>query len=449
MNLLKKYSVLAGLVLLAFSCDEFALDAINPVDSVPLELAVTDANSAGAARAGVYNELQDATLVFDGYLASYLYFSDDCDWTGTFPTRAEFADFNVLPGNGTMGAVWADYYDVINTANALLDVLPAVEDVSLDDVTRNSLLAEARFARAIAYWHLATGWSGVPLILTPTVSVGEELNVPASTEDQIMAQVVDDAQFAANNLAEGKTLGMTVAGANALLARVALYQGRFDDAQNFATAAIGSDYDATSEAYLADELFFLEFNTTDGNSLAFFFGPSELGGRRSISPSAKLVAAYEEGDARFAASIATTLPDGTEVQPYGVKYDDFGTSAGAQTDPIYFFRAAEMVLVLAETAARRGDFDTAEDFLNQIRNRAGLDDIDDMDNDNFLDMILAERYVELAMEGGHRLWDLRRTGRAQDVLGPLGYDPCDNVWPYPQQNIDTNPNLTQNGCCNC
>ena len=446
-NIYKQLTALAAMAMVFSACDEFSLDAIDPVDSVPLELAVTNANSAGAARAGIYDELQDATLVFDGYLASYLYFSDDSDWTGTFPTRAEFNDFNVFPGNTTMEAVWADYYDVINTANNLLNVLPDVEDPSLDDETRNSLLAEARFARAICYYHLATGWGGVPIITSPTVSVGEELNVTASSEEEVFAQVVEDAQFAADNLGAG-SLGMTREAANALLARTALYQGRFDDAETFALRAIGEDYDATTEAYLEDELFYLDFITTDGNSLAFFFGPSELNGRRSISPSASLVDAYEEGDARFAASIATTLPDGTEVPAYGIKYNDFGTSAGAQSDPIYFFRAAEMVLVLAETNARSGDFDTAEMWLNQIRSRAGLDSIDDLDDDNFLDIILAERYVELAMEGGHRLWDLRRTGRAQAVLGPLGYDACDDVWPFPQQNIDTNPNLSQNSACN-
>ncbi|MCP9235599.1 RagB/SusD family nutrient uptake outer membrane protein [Lewinella sp. JB7] len=433
-----------ALAALTLGCDDFSLDAVQPIDSVPLNLAVTDAKSAGAARAGVYNELQDATLTFDGYVASYTYFSDDSDWTGTFPTRAQFDNYNVLPSNGTMASVWADYYDVINTANNLLDVLPGVEDASLTESTRNSLLAEARFGRAIAYFHLVTGWGGVPIVLTPTVGVGEELNVPASTAADVYAQVIEDAQFAADNLGTG-SLGMNPAAANALLARVALMQGRYDDAGAFATLAIGADYDLTTVPYLEDEIFYLKFSSTDGQSNAFFFGASGIGASRySIAPSQKLDDAYEEGDERRDLSIAFT--DGGVR--YGIKYDDFQAAAGSQNDPIYFFRAAEQVLILAEVAARNGDFDTADKWINQVRNRAGLDDIE-LDADNFEDAILQERFVELAMEGGFRLWDLRRTGRAVSTLGPDGYDPCDDVWPFPQDNIDTNTALQQNNCCNC
>ena len=432
-----------GMVAVATSCDDYALDSIQPIDAVPLEIAITDAQSAGAARAGVYDELQSTTLTFDGYLASYTYYSDDSDWRGTFPTRAQFNNYNVLPSNGTMSTVWAEYYDVINTANNLIAVLPDVVDASLDESTRNSLLAEARFGRAIAYFHLVTGWQGVPLVLTPTVSVGEELNVAASSAEEVYAQIIDDVQFAAGNLSEG-SLGMTPAAANAFLARIALMQNRFDDAGNFATLAIGDSFDLAGIPYLEDEIFYLQYNTTDGNSNAFFYGPSGLGGRYSIAPSDKLVAAYEDGDLRKALSVDTLGGDN-----YGIKYDNFSAAAGAQDDPIYFFRQAEQVLILAEVAARNGNFDEAEMWLNQVRSRAGLDDIDDLDDDNFLDVILQERYVELAMEGGFRLWDLRRTGRAEDVLGPDGYDPCDDVWPFPQNNIDTNTALTQNGCCNC
>lgn len=436
-------TAIVALAAASVACDSYSLDAITPIDSVPLDLAITNAQGAAAARTGVYNELQDADLTFDGFLALPTYFSDDSDWTGTFPTRAQFDNYNVLPSNGTMSGVWGAYYEVINTANNLLSVLPDVEDVSLDDATRNNYLAEARFGRALAYFQLVQGWNGVPLILTPTIGVGEELNVPASSADDVYSQIIEDATFAANNL-NGLSLGMNAEGANALLARVALIQGRYDDAKSFAIAAIGEDYDLTGVPYLEDEIFYLKFNSTDGNSNAFFYGPASLNGRRSIAPSADLVAAYEDGDLREALSVATD--DAGDL--YGLKYDNFSAAAGSQDDPLYLFRAAEMVLLLAEVEARDGNFDEAEGWLNQVRTRAGLDDAE-LDEDNFLDVILQERFVELAMEQGHRLWDLRRTGRAVEVFGPNGYDACDDVWPFPQNNIDTNTALQQNSCCNC
>lgn len=431
-----------GLLLTISSCDYYNFDEIQPIDSVPADLAITDAQSAAAARAGVYDELQDPTLAFDGYLASSLYFSDDCIWTGTFPTRAQFSNFNVLPSNGTMTDVWNDYYDAINVANNVITLLPGVEDVSLTDELRNTFIGEARLARAICYYHLVQGWNEVPVVLEPTISVGEELFVPKNSAEEVYRQIIDDATFASQNIG-GASLGMTAETAQALLARVYMVQGQFDDAETAALAAIGPDYDATADAYLADELFFLEFSPTDGNSLAFFFGTDALNGRYSIAPRQELIDAFEPGDARFAVSIDTA-----GGQRIGIKYNDFGAAAGSQSDPLLLFRKAEMVLVLAETNARAGNFTEANRWINQIRTRAGLGDLD-LNDGNFEDLILQERYVELAMEGGHRLWDLRRTGRAQDVLGGLGYEACDNVWPLPQQDIDRNPNLEQNNCCNC
>lgn len=64
-----------------------------------------------------------------------------------------------------------------------------------------------------------------------------------------------------------------------------------------------------------------------------------------------------------------------------------------------------------------------------------------------------ERRLELAFEA-HRWYDLKRTGRALEVLnnvkGPngasLGYVVTESklLWPIPQSEIDNNAELTQN-----
>lgn len=438
------FNLLALATVLVFTgCDDyFSLEAIQPIDSVPANLAITDLQSAQAARAGVYSSLQDNN--FDRYLAGAQYFSDECDWTGTFPTREEFDIYNVTTGNTTLAGMFTSNYTTINVANNVLAILPGVESVTIDDASRNSILAEARFARAIAYFELVQNWGEVPLIITPTIGVGEELNVPKNSVEQVYAQIIEDFTFAANNLVDGKSLGATVAGAKGFLARIALYQGRWAEAASLATEVVGADYDLAAIPYLQDEVFSIEFNSTDGNSLAFFYAPADLNGRLSISPSAKLIAAYEAGDLRKDLSIAT-LANGTV---YGIKYDDFAAASGTQSDPIRLVRGAEMALIISEAAARQGNFGVASTWINKVRTRAGLADVT-LTADNYVDLILQERFVELAMESGHRLWDLRRTGRAEAVLGSEGYDPCDSVWPLPQRDIDRNPNLAQNTCCNC
>ena len=421
-----------------YSCVD--LDDVNPTDSVSPDRAITNLSSAEAAVAGVYDELQDPTT-FDNYLSLWQYFSDEAIFTGTFPTRLEFGNFNVFPDNNTSAGVFSNYYDIINVANNVIDILPTVQDPSLTPETVNPLLAEVRMARALAYFYLTQGYGDVPLVLTPTREIDDKLFVSANSRSEVLAQITADLEFAASNLTDGAPFRFSPAAANAMLARLALYQGNWQEAYDLATGVLGDGFDLTNFGYMEDQIFSLNYSSADGNSLAFFYFAAEAGGRHSIEPSAKLIDAYEDGDIRFAASIDSTSVPGT---PYGIKYTDVATGA----DPVMFIRHAEVVLIAAEAAAQLGNFDDANMWYSQVRERAGLE-ADDLDGDNFEDLILAERFVELAMEGGHRLWDLRRTGRAQEVLGPLGYDACDNVWPLPQRDIDRNPNLAQNGCCNC
>lgn len=433
-----------ALALAASGCSFYDFEDPQPIDSVATSEAITNLASARAARAGIYDALQ-LDNAFDGYLASWQYFSDEADWTGTFPTREEFDVYTVVPPNGTLASFYTDFYQISNTANSFISGLSAAEDSGLTPEVRASFEAEARFARGIAYFYLTQGWVDVPLVLEPTVEATDVLNVASSPQSAVYDQIEADLQYVVDNIDESSSLGANAAAANALLARVALYRQDYGRAYDLAVAALGSDsFDLAAFPFLGDDLFDVEYSSTDGNSFAFFYAPSSLNGRLSISPGAALIDAFEEGDLRRAQTI-DTLADGTY---YGLKYDDFDAAGGSQADPIRIIRRGEVVLIAAEAAAAQGDFDTAEKWLNQVRSRAGLDDIDDLDADNYIDAILQERFVELAFEAGHRLWDLRRTGRALDVLGEAGYDPCDDRWPFPQREIDRNPNLEKNSACN-
>lgn len=444
-----KYIFTFGLVvLLTVSCDDYAnLDDVQPINSVTPELAVTDRQSAQAAIVGLYSGMQNADLSFDGWLALPQYFSDETIFTGTFPTRLEFGNFNVFPDNTTMAVVFTAFYNGINRTNNVIDVIPTVEDPTLTEADVNSFLSEAYFIRSLMYFYLIQGWDDVPLILTPTREVGLALEVPKNPRSEIVAQMVGDLNFAVENLNPGLSQGLSVEAVHALLARLHQVEGNHADAYSHAIDALGgADFDLTETAYLEDEIFFLQFSAIESNALNFFYGPAEFGGRHSIEPSRKLIDSYEDGDIRKDLSVVDD-PDVASV-PFGIKYDDFAGGISAGSDPIMFFRQAEMVLIAAESAARAGDFSDANNWYNQVRVRAGLGE-QTLDGGNFEDLILQERFVELAMEGGHRLWDLRRTGRDLDVLGPLGYQPCDDVWPLPQREIDRNRNLEQNACCNC
>jgi len=451
---MKKYNIfyLAVFMLLVSACAD--LETLAPINSVPTEQAITNFASASAAVNGIYDEIQDETLVFDGWLALAQFFSDEANATGTFPTRLEFGNLNVFPANTTMAAVFTDLYDAINVANNVIVSVPAVADPTFMDDQKADFVAQAKFLRAQCYLHLVTLWQDVPLILDPTIDVGDVLNVPTSSVGEVYAQIIADFTEAASNVKKDiGPLGASKQAANAFLARVALYQGRWSDAQSLAEGILGEGFDLTAVPYLDDQIYSLGFTPTDGNTLNFFYGPADFGGRYSIGPSQTIIDAFEDGDARFDRTIAFTVPQVTEPPtaptPYGTKYPSFGAGiSGTATDPIFFIRHAEMVMIAAEAAAEQGDFATASAYINQVRSRAGLSAVT-LDSGNYVDLILAERFVEFAFEGPQRLIDLRRRGRAESVLSSIGYDPCDDVWPLPQRDVDRNINLTQNDCCNC
>jgi starch-binding outer membrane protein, SusD/RagB family len=102
------------------------------------------------------------------------------------------------------------------------------------------------------------------------------------------------------------------------------------------------------------------------------------------------------------------------------------------------FRYAEILLNFAEAAQELNKPAEALVVINQIRNRAGIAELNSID----LERIRHERRIELALEG-HRYWDLRRWRIAESALNGRylkGLHPYwnidDNTYVYKLVNAD-------------
>jgi hypothetical protein len=94
------------------------------------------------------------------------------------------------------------------------------------------------------------------------------------------------------------------------------------------------------------------------------------------------------------------------------------------------------LLIAAEALNENNKTEEALVHLNKVRERAGLLPVEDLDKDIGAQKIADERRAELAMEG-NRFWDLVRTGKAAEVLGPLGFVVGKHeLFPIPQSEID-------------
>jgi hypothetical protein len=119
-----------------------------------------------------------------------------------------------------------------------------------------------------------------------------------------------------------------------------------------------------------------------------------------------------------------------------------------------FIRLADILLLKAEALNELGDIAGAASLVNQIRSRVNLSNTTAATLDAMRLAIAKERRLELAFEG-HRWFDLKRTGRAIEVMNnakgpdgltPLGYNLTPNrlIWPIPQAEMDKSSKLVQN-----
>ena len=107
-----------------------------------------------------------------------------------------------------------------------------------------------------------------------------------------------------------------------------------------------------------------------------------------------------------------------------------------QRDDVSMMRLAEVYLNKAEALAKvNGINNESLDLLNEIRNRAGIDEVSASDfasDEAFVQAILNERHVEMAFEGMGR-FDFIRTGR--DLKNPDLSEEM-KVLPIPKREVD-------------
>jgi hypothetical protein len=414
----------------------------EPQASLSSELIFNDPAGAEAAINGAYSQVQGPT---DDYIMFAALASEIAQHTGSFPSWSEVDNHQVATNNAEAQGQWTGWYSAINQANIILENIGNAED--LDPERAAEIRGEALAIRAYSYHNLVKWFGGVPLIFNGAVDF-DNLDVARSSEDEVYAQIITDLREAINLVADVRANAfIDKDAARALLARVLLFDGQYEEAGQIARDVISRHplapaYTSLFDGLGNDEVLWgLQYTVSDSNALAFF---ALIGGRYEYGPTQEAFDYFneQETDERFDITFGTEPGQETIVI---TKYDD----AVNGTDPVYILRSAEMYLIAAEAAARAGNFDEAVDFVNDLRERAGIslldnnDGQDDVDSvDEAIDLILAERVRELAYEG-HRWFDLVRTNRAVALLPTLTQENFTR-WPIPRREIDLNQALVQN-----
>lgn len=216
------YMCLACALTLA-SCDDF-LDADNLVkkDSSSVPTSLTDCDQLVT---GIYASMNN--LMNDVDQSPFFIFEmagDDRFGGGsTSNTAAQSADRLLMKSDSFYESLWKRRYEGIFRANFALGSIPGVE--IKDEATKNRLLGEAHFLRALYYLDLAQVFGEVPLVLQT-----EAVNLPKASAEELYAQIAADLKEAigllpATKVADDGTCGSraTKWTAEAYMARVFLF----------------------------------------------------------------------------------------------------------------------------------------------------------------------------------------------------------------------------------
>ncbi len=455
--------VFITMALTVFGC-QGVLD-LEPAQSLSTEEALSDYSSLQTALFGAYDGLQATSYYGRDYLVNPEIGGDNVYLTIDNSNRFVFNYRYELNANATQRAFWNQAYDVILRVNNIINNINLAADAT--DAERNQVLGEALVIRALAHFDLSRVFSapyaegsgpdtGIPIILEAKIDTPPR-NTLAEVYDQIRADLDQAIPLLTENVGPFR---LTANAAKALYARVALYQGDNNTAESMATDVINSgEYSLHAGNELAtfyttsgnsEEIFTLmrrPEETAGSNNLGQIYNPSGYG---DIRVTTDIINLYEAGDER-----GLNPPSGADLiylnnngEYYNGKF--LGESGVPGLVSTKILRLAEMYLIRAEARVKEGNTTGATADINVIRNRAGLADFAGTVN---LTEVLAEKNREFAFEG-HRTFDLWRNGlplvRQQantglEVSAPafIAADSYLRVYPIPQSELDTNPNITQ------
>jgi hypothetical protein len=476
--------------LFAGACKDFI--APKPTDVLAPENFYQTSADAIAAANGVYEQQRWAYWLNYWYITDMA--TDEAIASPNFgPDGHRASNYTFDAQEGFISGFWGDTYRTINRSNAVLGHVPGI---TMDPTTRDRVLGEAHFMRALSYFNLVRLFGDVPLLDHEVTSLSS-VEVPRNPAAEVYALIIADLQTATTTLPasySGADVGRATAGAaRSLLAKVYLTQANWASAAQTAGLVMSSgrysllpnfkdNFRIATKLTNAESIFELNYDGVltpgTGSVVTLFTLPAgypggDAYGLIEVLPST--LAKYSSSDKRGqGVSVITSpyqdaegrtvkwaLPSGAVVYKYlddasSQNMNSRGWAQQANDWPV--LRYADVLLMYAEAVNEGGaaTAGTKEAALNQVRQRAGLLPVAGLSQAAFRDSVRVERQRELLFEG-HRWFDLARWGaldatiRAKTAEVAARYPGETSVHgvpgtllPIPQSEINLNGQLTQN-----
>lgn len=490
----KKIYLYLFTILSFLSCDSFLEE--DPKSIISPDFFFTSASDARQAITGIYAVLKNNSIY--GQLGLDHFYDNGADIIepnrsisfltpiGNYSMNESIADQSVQK----MGVAdtWRDLYRVIFNANTVISRLTDSNDISKD--SQIFFIAEARFLRALAYWHITNLWGDAPFYQEELL-VTEIAELPRTPEATIIESVLQDLNFAQQHLpsvVSDENRGRASKWAAATIAAKIYMQqqnwqlglAKCEEIINQSSHSLLRNYadvfDPSNE-FNSEIIWSLDFARDlrgqfeegvpriagNGNWRPSMFNPrlrdepKNTDDRDALRDTLKILGQSFNGTGLQVASqdFAEKFPQNDLRRPLNVLDEYLGFELNfpympknmnleLSTSPRFnhsdnriVFRLADIYLMAAECANEiNGPTGTALGYIHEVRKRAYINpaewDITGVDQQGFRQAIYDERKWELAGEG-HRRYDLIRWGILLDVVQnlryreTLGWTPNDNI----------------------
>jgi len=461
--------------------------------------------SAGDAKAAVVSVYEPWQGNFDWNSIAQVTFTPSPYATTRVQQFKVFSSYSFDASSGQFFTMWTKIYESINRANAVIDNVPSID---MDEERRASIVAEARFMRALNYFWATRLWGKVPLTLSETTAPSEIPSTRAPIAEVYEAIIADlkAAEKALPAERSSSTAGRATSGAaSALLGKVYLTMARQPledgsklqpahdklkeviDSGTYALQTNYADVFANDNELNSEIIFAIQHSsasTGQGTQLGAITPPIDWAPATGFSTlyfygvTEDLYNAYDSTDARpETAAIFSYESTNGDVVTFNdpedsvvrytngnglasLKYADLDQSCCNGDADVPMLRYADVLLLYAETENElNGPTSEAFEYLNKVRERASASAYDPSADstgsawtqESFRDIIYQERFLELSLEF-KSVFTVRRFGRveesfqeSQDIQeAGVSYDPKYDLFPIPQRELDVNTEMSQN-----
>ncbi|QHV94326.1 RagB/SusD family nutrient uptake outer membrane protein [Spirosoma endbachense] len=488
----KSILVALAMVFCSSACQTLEEDVYSSVITTNFYKSAQDAEAALTAAYGSINDLFDqAPFVFGSD------FAGDQLWVKPVVGRNVFALYSYdtdYSGPKSFGrtaespyGLWQFCYKGIENANWVIEKVPSI---TMEATRRNAIVGEALFLRALYHFTLTKNFGDVVIRLSPSKSETDAL-VAKSPRADVYKQIYKDLDEAITKLPsysastiKGRSSKEVAVG---FYAKAALYAEDWTTAKAKALEVINSGkyslmanvldvFDVEKEDLARQEnMFAFEGDNSTkarGTTLMGFCGPANSASRDYGNMTFGSIFAFQAFfdsfnpidkrrqlmDTTYISVAGKVIPQ-KDITPYTVKgvlikkYMDKNSVGAKGRNNVPMLRLADLYLIVSEAEARlNGPTTTAYQYINAIRNRAGLANLTaGLSKDGFINAVLQERSWEFFAEGD-RWYDLTRTNtfltvipKAVNEVYPTRTPQAKHrYYPIPLDEIRANPKLEQN-----